>query len=199
MQTSNPACPDPLAQIHELNRLFLRSLQLRDAGGLAACAFPQGAVRALRAASDRQIDGLAEFPRALFDLTLAQQHDRGDAPAQDAGCSARQVLELTIAFCAWNISRDSVYHARLFFGLSTRAVHGLRMTPLSQLPRLALTAVRVDCAFAESEWLWQELLSETRPEVRRRLILVALQPSVDGEAAFDRAAERVRLRHDLTA
>ncbi|MBN1240039.1 MAG: hypothetical protein JXB36_16165 [Gammaproteobacteria bacterium] len=185
---SNPAAPDSLAQVHELNRLYLRSLQSRKTAELAECGFPAGAVGALRAAGAQLIDALAEFPRALFDLKVSPP--AANAPGPEAGCSAREVLALTIVFCAWNVSRDSAYHARLFFGLPTRAVHTLRTTPLSLVPRLALTSARVDCAFPDSEWLWRELLTERRPEVRRRLILVALQPSADGARALDRVAER---------
>lgn len=189
--------PDPLAQVHELNRLFLRSLQWRDAPALSRCGFPAGAVSALHAADERQLDGLAEFPRALFDLTIEAPDDAAALPMLRAGYTAQQIIELTIVHGAWTIGIDSAYHARLFFGLPTRMVHTLRTTPLSSLPVLALASVVVTCAFPDAEWLWRELLTETRPEVRRRLILIALQPSMDGAAAFDRVAERSRSRGDF--
>lgn len=198
MSATKSVPADSLNQIHELNRLFLKSLQARDPAELRDSGFPVDASDLLRRTSPEQIYGLAEFPRALFNLAVDAPADRPAAekgvralfdPLGDAVYSPRQILELTILFCAWTISRDSVYHARLFFGLTPRAVHTLRTALLSDLPCMALTAIRVECAFADSEWLWRELLSETRPEARRQLILVALQPSVVGRARFDQVAE----------
>jgi hypothetical protein len=189
MSATKSVPADSLNQIHELNRLFLKSLQARDAAGLRESGFPVGAFDLLRSTSAEQIGGLAEFPRALFDLAVEGAADRPPDRPGDVVYSPRKILELTILFCAWNVSRDSVYHARLFFGLAPRAVHTLRTALLTDLPRMALTAIRVECAFADSEWLWRELLTETRPEARRQLILVALQPSVVGPARLDQVAE----------
>ncbi len=105
-----------------------------------------------------------------------------------------QVLALTIMFCVWNTCRDSAYQARLFFGLTPREVHLLRTTALSELPRMAATSLTIECAFAESAWLWHELLTERRPEARRQLALVALQPSVEAARFENRVAEQARAK-----
>jgi hypothetical protein len=194
---TTPPSSDSLAQVHELNRLFLKSLQTRDAAALRDSGFPAGAVDTLRLAAPGQIDRLAEFPRALFDLVIEHPEACEADPPADTAYGPQQILELTILFSAWNICRDSVYHARLFFGLTPRAVHTLRTTPLSALPRLGLTAVHVRCAFTGSEWLWRELFTEARPEVMRRLILIALQPALERTGAADRVAEPAQAPRDL--
>lgn len=185
----SPLPAEPLEQIHELNRLFLRSLQPRKIESLHRIGFPAGALPALNQASPEQLDVIAEFPRALFDFVLDASPPPGVGSPQgvmiDGPSVASRILELTIAYCAWTTSRDSAYRARLFFGLNSDVIQTLRMTPLSKLPWLALTRARVVCAFQEAEGLWRELLLETRPEARRQLVLVALQP------AFRAAAQNV--------
>lgn len=189
---------EALAQVHEANRLFLTSLKGRDDETLERLGFPLAAVESLRRAEPEELDALAEFPRALFRLRIEPRATR--APARAAvpvraarDMSAAQILELTILYGVWSICRDSTYKARLFFGFSPREVHELRTTLLSELPSIALEALSIECAFAESAWLWHELLNETRPEVRRQLVLVALQPSIDFAAPEDRVADQVQV------
>jgi len=152
---------------------------------------PASAADPLKAATPEQLDVAAEFPRGLFQLQLTGVNDGSPAGFEGAPLPAR-ILEMTIAYCAWSTSRESVYHARLFFGLGAEVIHTLRTTPLSELPRLAMCHARVVCAFQEAEWLWRELLIETRPEARRQLVLVALQPPLPSGRAFRRPAERSR-------
>jgi len=181
----SPLPAEPLEQIHELNRLFLRSLRSRKVDALTAVRFPSGAIAALRAASPAQLDAIAEFPRALFELQIDAPPPGASpshAPSLEGASFSSRILELTIAYCSWTTSRDSAYHARLFFGLGTDVIQTLRMTPLSKLPWLAATRARVVCAFADAEGLWRELLIETRPEARRQLVLVALQPALRAAA-----------------
>lgn len=173
---------EPVEQIHELNRLFLRSLQARKLDGLSSAGFPPGAIAALRQASPEQLDAIAEFPRALFEFVVdTPPNEASSAPnggSPDAASFTSRILELTIAYCAWTASRESPYHARLFFGLGQDAIQTLRATPVTKLPWLAMTRTRVVCAFRDAEHLWRELLVETRPEARRQLVLVALQPAL---------------------
>lgn len=185
------APPEPLEQIFELNRLFLRFLQSRKLEEARRIGLPASAAGPLRAATPEQLDAAAEFPRGLFQLQLAGAGDVPAASFESSPLPAR-ILEMTIAYCAWSTSRESVYHARLFFGLGAEVIHALRTTPLSELPRLAISRVRIVCAFQEAEWLWRELLVETRPEARRQLVLVALQPPLPPGRALRRPAERMR-------
>src|SRR5690606_25598745 len=131
----SPLPAEPLEQIHELNRLFLRSLQALKIETLRGVGFPSGSMSALRQASPEQLDAVAEFPRALFDFLLDAPPVSGAAQgaASESTGVASRILELTIAYCAWSTSRESAYHARLFFGLGTEVIQTLRMTPLSKL------------------------------------------------------------------
>ena len=126
----SPLPAEPLEQIHELNRLFLRSLQPRKIESLHRIGFPAGALPALNQASPEQLDAIAEFPRALFEFVVdtapneASSVPNGGAP--DAAGLTSRILELTIAYCAWTASRESPYHARLFFGLGQDVIQMLR-------------------------------------------------------------------------
>lgn len=166
----------PLEQIYELNRLFLRYLQSCKRERMLTLGLPKKAVAPLQEASSGQLEAVAEFPRALFQLVLDDPNPVGGENIFDNASLPARILELTIAYSAWSTSRESDYHARLFFGFCSEVIHALRTTPLSELPRIAVTSVRIVCAFQEAGWLWRQLVVETRPEVRRQLVLVALQP-----------------------
>lgn len=183
----------PLEQIYELNRLFLRYLQSCKREEVLTLGLPQKAVAPLQAASSGQLEAAAEFPRALFQLVLDEPSRARAKGVADIGSLPARTLELTIAYCAWTTSRESTYHARLFFGFCSEMIHALRTTPLSELPSIAVTSVRIVCAFQEAEWLWRQLFLETRPEARRQLVLVALQPPLGAARPSTRAAQQ-RLR-----
>ncbi len=168
---------DHLEQVHELNRLFLNFLKKQAENRIDCLDMAASAVAALRSAPSKIIDVLAEFPRALFRLRL---HPSPSLKVMDPGPAmadlTRLTLHLTILHSAWHFSRRSSYEARLFFGLTRVDVSRLKATPLSELPRLAFAHDLIGCAFPDSDWLWHELLTETRPEHRRQLLLVGLQP-----------------------
>jgi len=174
-----PPSWDQLQQIHELNRLFLTYLQTRVRGDRDCLGLPDGARAILRRTSPEALAVIAEFPRALFDLRL---DDRAPPPVRDPLPSredaARHALCLTILLCAWSLSRQSAYQARLLLGLETRTIQRLRAMQLTDLQQLAHVPQLVLCAFAGRDWLWSELLSDARPEARQRLVLVALQPGL---------------------
>jgi hypothetical protein len=173
---------EPLEQVHELNRLFLTFLQSCERDELDSVAFPEPARAALRSASGAMLDACAGFPCALFrlvveDPALLQVRD----PLRGRAAGARHALHLTILLCAWTLSRQSVYQARLLLGLESRAIQRLRSLQLGDLQRLTHVPHLVVCAFPSRDWLWTELLTETRPETRRHLALVALQPGLERE------------------
>lgn len=170
-----------LDQVFELNRLFLRLLRSRAAERRPCLGLEASVVRRVRGASDARLDALAELPRALFKLNLdaARVPRRVADPSGPRLDSATQSLQLTALLTAWNFSRRSTYAARLFLDLTAAEVVTLGRLPLSSLPPLATQEGLVTCAFARTSWLWRRLLSESRPEQRRRLLLVALQPQTD--------------------
>ena len=180
---------DQLEQVHELNRLFLTFLQCCVRDKVDCLGLPNGARPALCSASGVLLEAVAEFPRALFQISL---DDRGAADVRDLKSrvqSARQSMNLTILLCAWTFSRQSVYQARFLLGLEAHAIQQLRTLQLTDLQRFALAPQLVLCAFPHREWLWIELLTETRPEARRQLALIALQPGLEQEWPAGKSAQ----------
>jgi hypothetical protein len=173
---------DPLQQVHELNRLFLTHLQARARGDLDCCGLPDVVRVSLRRASAESIATIAVFPRALFDLALdARPGSAVRDPLQSHGDAAQHALALTILLCAWTLSRQSAYQARLLLGLETRTIQQLRTMQLSDMQPFAHSPQLLLCAFAGRDWIWSELVNETRPEARQHLALIALQPGVGRE------------------
>ena len=179
---------DPLQQVHELNRLFLTHLQKCVRDDIDCCGLPDFARSPLRRASTDSIAAIAVFPRALFDIKLddsAPSSVRDPLRSRDDG--ARHALGLTILLCAWTLSRQSNYQARLLLGLEARAIQRMRAMQLSDLQPHAYSP-QIVCAFAGRDWIWNELLNETRPEARQQLALVALQPGLSRDWPIRRAA-----------
>jgi len=171
---------DQFAQLAELNRLFLTYLQGSTTAGLDEVGFPASARKLLLAAPRERLDQVASFPRALFELDLtAEPALVPPDPRSGRAEGARQAMNVMIVHCAWTLSRQSVYQARLLLGLESRVIQQLRALPLGGLHALATAPRIVRCAFASREWLWQELLSADHAEARQRLALVALQPGLD--------------------
>jgi hypothetical protein len=184
-----PPSLDQLQQIHELNRLFLTHLQSRARDDRECLGLPELARPFLRRATGDSLAAVAEFPRALFDLKIedrAAQQVRDPLRSRDD--AARHALSLTILLCAWTLSRQSAYQARLLLGLESRTIQRLRTMRLSDLQQLAHGRDLVQCAFAGRGWLWSELLTDPRPEVRQQLALIALQPGLPRDWPARRAS-----------
>ena len=179
-----------LQQVHELNLLFLTHLQARVRDEMDCCGLPDVARPPLRRVSAESIAAIADFPRALFDIKLDERTPQLVLdPLRSRDDVAQHALGLTILLCAWTLSRQSVYQARLLLGLEARTIQRLRAMQLSDLQPLAYSRRLLLCAFAGRDWIWSELMSETRPEARQHLALIALQPGLRREWP----ARRVRL------
>jgi hypothetical protein len=178
---SSPRSPsaDQLQQIYELNRLFLSFLQSVKREQLDDLQFPAAARGVLRAASRAQLDTITEFPRALFRIGLDERSAETVDPLHGASDALRHSLHLSILLYARTFSRQSIYQARFLFGLESRVIAQLRSLKLTDLQRYAACSRLVTCAFAARGWLWVELFTETRPEARRQLALIALQPGLE--------------------
>jgi hypothetical protein len=184
-----PPSLDQLQQVHELNRLFLTYLQTRVRADAECLGLPDVAKPILRRASGDLLAAVAEFPRTLFDLKLderATQQVRDPLRSRDD--AARHALCLTILLCAWTLSRQSVYQARLLLALEPRTIQRLRAMQLSELQQVAHGRELVHCAFAGRDWLWSELLTDPRPEMRQQLALIALQPGLPRDWPARRAS-----------
>jgi len=165
-----------LQQVQELNRVFLALLQSRAREQRPCLGLPAVVLPRLRFAIPELLDACARFPRALFRLTL---DSRAREPLSTAEVSHDEVehdLCLSILFAMRHTSRQSGYQAQLLLGLEAVEIEGLSALPLANLQRLACAPGLLQCAFAECRWFWPALLTPTRPEVRRQLMLMALQP-----------------------
>jgi len=169
---------DQLNQVHELNRAFLGLLQSRIQARRSCLALPARAHPALAAAGGPLLEGVAAFPRALFRVSLGSRP--WPACADDAADfdDAEHHLCLSVLFAVRHTSRHSGYQARLLFGLDAADVERLRASSLSDMQQHACAPGVLKCAFGDREWFWQQLFTTTRPELRRQLTLMALQPSL---------------------
>lgn len=175
-----PVALDQLQQVHELNRAFLGLLQSRIRERRPCLGLPPSAHAALAAAGSPVLEGVAAFPRALFQLEVAPCA----RPARHGGVGDFDEVEhdlcFSILFAARQTSRESAYQARLLFGLEPADVEQLRGSTLGVLQQLACVRGVLQCAYREQHWLWHGLFTATRPELRRQLTLMALQPRVPG-------------------
>ena len=169
---------DQLHQVRELNREFLGLLQTRLQTGRSCLGLPTPAHAVVTAAAGPLRDGVAaEFPRALFRLGQGARNGSGCTDATVDFDEPEHRLCLQILFAARQTCRHSGYQARLLFGLEAADVERLRASPLAELQQHACAPGMLRCAFADQHWFWHQLFT-TRPELRRQLTLMALQPSL---------------------
>ena len=142
-------------------------------------------IDALRHATPQQIERAAAFPRALFRLDFPKPGDvgrtaeSGSAAVERSESGSRaQVLRLVLLHSARNLSRISGYWARLLLCLDDEAVSRLRSAGVDEIVSLSLSGDLLGAAFGAADWIWRELLTEARPEYRRRLLLIGFQPDV---------------------
>ena len=168
---------DQLHQVRELNRAFLTLLQSRVRQHRSCLGLPAAAHAALAAAGAALLEHVAAFPRALFELQI---EGPGSQPAEAAADfdAAEEHLCFCVLLAARQTSRQSAYHARLLFGLAAAQVERLRASPLADLQQLACLPAVLQCAYGDRAWFWPQLFTATRPELRRQLTLMALQPSL---------------------
>jgi hypothetical protein len=167
---------DHLQQVQELNRVFLGLLQARVREQRASLGLPSAVLPPLRVASSELLDALARFPRALFRLELDSRSRARLAETHAVHDEAEHDLCLSILLATRHTCRKSGYQARLLLGLEVVEIETLSGLPLPNLQRLACASGLLQCALGERRWFWPALLTATRPEVRRHLTLVALQP-----------------------
>lgn len=169
---------DHLQQVQELNRAFLALLQARIRDLRPCFGLPSAVRPTLRRANDEVLDAVAFFPRALFRLAMTPDARRAGGDLAAYYDEREHELVLSMLLAARHASRQSAYQARLLFGLETTDVDNLGALPLADLQRLASTPAVLQCALRERHWFWHGLLTATRPELRRQLTLMALQPGV---------------------
>ncbi len=169
-----------LEEVHQLNGLFLDFLRSRVRTGGDCLGLPVNAARLLGKVPPEHLDAIVAFPTALFRLDLdVLETPRVLDPAADLEDPAKFALQHGILHSARSLCRHRPYAARLFLGLGDKEIRRLRRMPLNELRELAALPGILRCAHCESVRLWEGLLSETRPESRRVLFLLGLQPKLD--------------------
>jgi hypothetical protein len=169
---------DQLHQVHELNRAFVGLLQSRVRERRSCLGLPEQAQPAVAAAGGAVLEAVSAFPRALFRVSLGVR--AWPSCADDAGDfdEAEHELCLSVLFAVRHTSRHSGYQARLLFGLEAVDVERLRASSLAEMQQHACAPGVLKCWFGERHWFWQQLFTTMRPELRRQLTLMALQPSL---------------------
>jgi hypothetical protein len=175
---SRPEPPLPaLDEVRQLNRLFLGFVRDRPELAVERFGLSVSAARLLERASADQIERAAAFPRALFRLRLPSAAiDSVMDPRALAQQSGERVVELVLLHSARSVCRMSGYAARLLLRLRDHDVSRLRIAEVDEVVSMALADEVVQAAFEDLDWIWRELLTEGRPEYRRRLLLIGLQP-----------------------
>ena len=186
MQPSQPPLP-AFDDVFEMNRLFLEFLRERAAIALGRFGMSQATHELLRAAPPSAVERAARFPRALFRLALPESVPEVSNSFELLRRSGECVLELVLLHAARNLCRRSGYAARLQLGLTDVEVRCLRQADVQDLVAFSVADAVVFAAFDRLDWLWHELLSESRPDAWRRLLLIGLQPSY-GLTALPRPA-----------
>ena len=97
-------------------------------------------------------------------------------PAAHSRSSGERVLQLVLLHSARNLCRMSGYSARLLLRLKDDDVNRLRTAGVDEIVAMSHADDVVHAAFDNLDWIWQELLTEARPEYRRRLLLIGFQP-----------------------
>ena len=170
---------EAVEEVHELNRMFLGFLRDSTDADVHRYGLPPVAADALRLAVPEQFERAASFPRALFRLRIPDTAPCAEAPAAGIDPGHReQVLTLVLLHSARSLSRSSGYWARLLLGLGDDEVSRLRLANVDQIVSLTHQDGVVRAAYDATDWIWPGLFDETRPEYRRRLLLIGFQPEL---------------------
>jgi hypothetical protein len=184
--------PEHLEQLQELNRAFLGLLRSRALAQRDCLGLPAGSRAPLAAADAALLDNVVRFPRALFkvrcDPVSVTTADLSATVERDA---SHHDLALSILWAVRHTSRQSPSQARLLFGLDAPQLQFLRGLAFPEVERLSSCPDVLRCAFAAQDWVWRRLLTDTRPESRRQLALIVLQPRLDREWPQRRAPHPV--------
>jgi hypothetical protein len=177
----SPAKPSfwALEELRQANCLFLDFLRSRPALASQCFGLSQAVTEALLAASKAQVERAAGFPRALFRLSLPPEVPGQVLDGRElASAPDRRVLQISLLQSAWTLCRTSGYSARLLLRLDDAAIVRFRQAELRDVLLMSVANDLLQAAFDDFDWIWQELLSESRPECRRRLLLLGLQPDL---------------------
>lgn len=178
MSPSRPSLP-ALDEIRQANALFLHFLRSRPVLATGHFGLSQRVADLLCGARPGQIDQAADFPRALFRLQVPEEMPAASQHAlMLADDGGRHVLQATLFLSAWNITRMSGYAARMLLRLDDADIDRFRHAEMRSILQMSMGDHVLFAAFDDLEWIWQQLLTESRPECRQQLTLLGLQPGL---------------------
>ena len=158
---------EAVAEVRQLNRLFLEFLCDRAPVSIERFGLSARAAEFLRCATPDQIDRAARFPRALFGLSLAPV-PAAALPVLGATSNREQVVTLVLLHSARNLARISGYWARLLLRLDDESVQRLRAAGVEDIVAMSSADGVLSAAFGVLDRVLPELLAEPHPERWRR-------------------------------
>jgi hypothetical protein len=178
MSSLRPALP-AVDEIRQANSLFLNFLRTRPGLATGHFGLSSRVSELLRRAEPEQVERAADFPRSLFRLTVPEPERVAPLnPRLVVHDDGRLVLQTALFQSAWNISRYSGYAARMLLRLDDRDVDRFRHAEMKDILQMSLSDHVLRAAFDDLDWIWKQLLTESRPECRQRLLLLGLQPDL---------------------
>jgi hypothetical protein len=190
MSSAEPSIP-ALEEVRQLNRVFLNYLRAEPEISREYLGLSAHAADVLERASAAEIERAADFPRTLFRLQIpAAGNAVNPDPLELVRGSTRWALHLTLLHSARHLSQISGYSARLLMRLGENDVRRLRTASVGDVLTMSLADDLVRQGFDERDWIWRELLTEDRPDVRRQLLLIGFQPELSSTTAAESSTRR---------
>lgn len=165
---------DEMAEVHQLNGLFLRLLHQAAQAGRPVLGFPSALVGPLAALDGPTLQRIACVPRCLFAYSL----DGGRTPAPvlppNPWESARRAFAQAALHGAWIAARYSSAVARALYGLSAEPVRGLRTFGVDDLVSQAAHPGVITCGFDTVPGIWDGLIGSPSQPPDRGLVLAMI-------------------------
>lgn len=181
---------DEIAEVQQLNGLFLRLIQDAATGGQAALGLPP-VLRKTVAGLDRgDLQHIAAAPRSLFALSFTPVTEVYVVPSTPWE-AARRAFALAALYGAWTAARYSSAVARTLYGLQAEPVRNLRLLRVADLVRQSVAIGVVGCAFDRVPGIWQMLLASPSEPLSRTLVLTLISAHRGGQPAGSPHSARV--------
>lgn len=165
---------DEMAEIHQLNGLFLRLIQQAAQTGQAQLGFPVGLLRPFAALDGAELQCIASVPRCVFSFSLDAAQPEWSSLPPSAWESGRRSFAQAALHGAWTAARYSSAAARALYGLPAEPVRRLRTLGVADLVRQAAYPGIVKCGFDTVPGVWQALVESPWRPLPRSLVLTMI-------------------------
>jgi hypothetical protein len=165
---------DEMAEIHQLNGLFLRLIQQAAQAGQAALGFPQELLKSFVSLDSAQLRCIATVPRCVFSLCLDVDPGQPSSLPLNAWESARRSFAQAALHGAWTSARYSSAVARALYGLQAGPVRRLRTLGVADLVSQAAHPGIVSCGFDTVPGVWPALVESSSSPLPRNLVLTII-------------------------